>query len=92
MKAEILEEKWYKFTRFHCKEGSLDRWIGDCINDPNRESKSQWCLNSFSCYWRCDGGEWIDEGDLGRGKAFEMIQSHPELSAKEIWDELSKQS
>ena len=33
--VEQLEEGWVKFTRIHCKEGYIDRWMGDCINNPN---------------------------------------------------------
>ncbi len=90
LKQEILEEGWVKFTRWHCKEGYLDRWMGDCINNPNNPKKSQWQLNSFASYWRCNSGEWISDRDLGRSEVFALLQMGEEFTAKEIWDELLK--
>ena len=90
LKQEILEEGWVKFTRWHCKEGYLDIWTGDCINNPNNPTKSQWQLNSFASYWRCNSGEWISDKDLGRSEVFALLQMGEEFTAKEIWDELLK--
>ena len=90
LKTERIQEKWYIFTRYHCKEGHLDKWMGDSINDPNRESKSQWQLNSFACFWRCDDGEWLSDSELGRSEIFALMQHGNEFTAKEIWNELLK--
>ena len=90
LKQEQLEEGWVKFIRWHCKEGYLDRWMGDCINDPNKPTKHQMCLNSSACYWRCNNGEWISDRELGRSYVFTMLEMGEYFTAQEIWDELLK--
>ena len=49
--VNYFSEGWVKFNRIQCKEGYIDRWIGDCINNPNSISKSQLQLNSFAEYF-----------------------------------------
>lgn len=90
MKTERLEEGWVKFQRFYCKEGFLDRWMGDQINNPNNCNvpMSNLQLNSFSTYWRCNNGLWINDRELGRSYVFAMLQFAEEFTAQEIWDEL----
>lgn len=87
MKTEQLSEGWVSFTRWHCKEGCLDRWIGDSINNPNNATKHQMCLNSTTSYWRYNG-EWINEGDLKRNLVFQLLELREEFTAEEIWEEL----
>jgi len=88
LKNEQLEEGWVKFMRVHCKEGWLDRWMGDCINDPNKPTKHQMQLNSFACYWRCNNGAWVSDREIGRSEIHTLLEMGEEFTAKEIWEEL----
>ena len=85
-----IEEGWVKFTRYPCAKGYLDRWYGDCNSDPNNESKSLLNLNSFTSYWRCNGGKWINDRELGREREILSILDLREVfTAEEIWEELT---
>ena len=86
MKTEQLQEGWIKFTRWYCKEGYLDRWIGDSINNPNNENQHQMCLNSMVSYWRC-GGEWVNSKELSKN-ILSLLDLREDFTAKEIWDEV----
>jgi len=66
--------------------GYVDRWIGDCINHPNNETKHQWQLNSFDTYYRLNGGEWVNDREIGRDIYINLQQFREEFSADEIWD------
>lgn len=80
-----LSEGWVKFNRYPCKEGYIDRWIGDCIDNPNSVSKSQLKLNSFAEYYRLDG-EWIPNHDFDRIFFHQMLELRNQFTALEIWD------
>lgn len=84
----FLEEGWVRFLRFMCKEGTLDRWQGDSINDPNLPEKSRLQLNSSATWWRCNGGSWINDRSLGRHKILQYLDMCEEFTALEIWNEL----
>jgi hypothetical protein len=88
LKTEHLEEGWVKFIRIHCKEGWIDRWIGDCINDPNNPTKNKINLNSSITYYRCNNKKWIIDKHLGGSKILTLLTMREEFTAKEIWDEL----
>jgi hypothetical protein len=82
--TERLSEGWVEFLRIHCKEGYLDRWSGDCINNPNNEIKHRLQLNSIVTYWRCNDSKWY----YGNGGLFELTSEYFKLfTANEIWDE-----
>lgn len=83
-KDELLSEGWVKFIRRYFKEGFIDRWVGDCIDNPNKSKKHQMCLNSFSSYCRLNGkGEWVNNHDLFKmSQHWQMI----DLPAQMIWD------
>jgi hypothetical protein len=85
MKAEHLNEKWFKFTRIFCKEGYIDMWGGDCAHDPNLDSKSSYNLNNSVIYFRLNGeGEWISKNEL-KG-LFEDINTYHEIfTSNELW-------
>ena len=86
---ERLKEGWVEFTRYYCKSGFIDRWIGDSINDPNRDKPSNWSLNSFAQFWRFDGGEWISDYDLGgKSKVFPYLDIRNDFTAQEILNQL----
>jgi hypothetical protein len=80
-----MSEGWVYFTRFYCKGGHIDRWVGDSINNPNSITKSSLQLNSFTDYYRIDG-EWISNHDFQRGFFHKILELRSKLSAKEIWD------
>jgi hypothetical protein len=82
---ERLKEGWVEFNRYYCKEGNIDCWMGDSINDPNNPEKSQWQLNSFSQFFRCNDGKWISNRDI-RGIQG-LLEMTWEFTAQEIWDE-----
>ena len=87
---ERIQEGWVKFSRFNCTEGCIDIWYGDCADNPNRDTASRWCLNSFATYIRLNGeGEWYpNEYRKGiNGFTGEMSEI---TTSQEIWDELSK--
>jgi hypothetical protein len=82
---EMLEEGWVKFTRHYCKEGHIDCWNGDSINNPNNPSKSQWQLNSFVQFFRCNDGKWVNRMDLRSTQGLLLMSEH--FTAEEIWNE-----
>lgn len=83
--VNYLSEGWVKFNRIQCKEGYIDRWIGDCINNPNSISKSQLQLNSFAEYYRLDG-EWLPKHEFDRMFYHQILELRNQFTAQEIWD------
>lgn len=83
---EALSEKWFTFRRIQCKEGFIDRWSGDQADDPNRDERSHYNLNSSSTMFRLNGeGKWIHKSDL-IGLDQDMLQRYSELfSAEDLW-------
>ena len=88
LKREKLKEGWVEYTRSHCKTGHIDRWMGDCINDPNNNTNHNLQLNSMVTYWRCNNGKWIHGGEIGGSKVIPLLEYGTEFTAQEIWDEL----
>ncbi len=90
MENELLEEGWVKFLRFPCKEGHIDRWMGDCIDNPNKPTRNRMCLNSSATYYRFNDGKWYN----GRGfkGILEILVKHIRglLTADEIFKETYK--
>jgi hypothetical protein len=87
---ERIEEGWVKFSRYHCTEGCIDIWFGDCAHNPNNKEQPQWNLNAFSTFIRLNGeGNWFpNEYRKGiNGFTGEMSEI---TTSQEIWDELSK--
>ncbi len=80
-----LSEGWVNFTRYPCKEGYIDRWIGDCINNPNSITKSMLQLNSFAEYYRCNDGEWIPKHEFKRYFFHDMREEREFFTASEIF-------
>ena len=69
------------------KEGYIDRWTGDSINDPNRESKHQMRLNSFASYFRLNGkGDWLSRREFVDIISSLTITAETKTS-DEIWNE-----
>jgi hypothetical protein len=64
-------EGWVVFDRIHFKEGHVDRCLVDAAHNPNEKQKRNWCLNSFTTYFRLNGGEWII--DRGLQSAFHSL-------------------
>ena len=82
--VNYLSEGWVKFNRIPCKEGYIDRWIGDCINNPNSVSKSQLQLNSFAEYYRLEG-EWMPKHEFDRLFYHQILELRNQFTAQEIW-------
>ena len=90
IKPEILQEGWVKFSRYHCTEGYIDIWLGDSSDNPNRDIKSHWYLNSFNTYIRLNGeGRWFPNGYRKGVKRF-TSEMGVVTTSQEIWDELKK--
>ncbi len=89
-KREQLEEGWIKFVRYYCKEGYLDKWMGDSIDNPNNSSKNQMSLNSNITYWRCNNSKWLSDYEIGRGEVSGMLEISDSFTAEEIWNEILK--
>lgn len=85
---ENLKEGWVSFTRFHCKEGYIDYWTGDCINNPNNPTKRGMQLSSFSAYYRLNGGEWTHREEVRH--IHHLLRNREVFTAQEIWDEASR--
>lgn len=89
-KSEKLEEGWVNFSRFNCTEGCIDIWMGDCADNPNRDTKSRWNLNAFATFIRLDGkGEWYPNTFRKGVNGFTAEMSEVSTS-QEIWEELTK--
>lgn len=85
---EYIQEGWVKFTRTECKEGFIDVWTGDCIDNPNNKYKNKWNLNGFNTYMRLNGEDkWIK---LGRRpvKSF-LLDFKDNATAEEIFEVLT---
>lgn len=68
-------EGWVKFSRYQCKEGFIDRWMGDVADNPNLPNKSTVALNAFSQWFRLNGkGAWVSARDLN--PAYMAIINH----------------
>lgn len=86
-RVEFISEGWVRFRRIYCREGFIDSWQGDSINDPNNESKSNLQLNSFTTYYRLNGGGlWCNKRDFSRDFLECVFAFSPDYPAKEIWD------
>lgn len=59
-------EKWYDYIETIVGENlSIDVWIGDSINNPNNDAKSQYTLNSTKRFYRLTGETiWQEETNL----------------------------
>lgn len=81
---ELINEGWVKATRrYFADGGTIDRWMGDSINNPNREKQSGLQLNSFATYYRYNGGEWIHSSDLFKMNVHWQMT---DLPASMIWE------
>lgn len=86
IELENLEEGWVKFRRIPFKEGFIDKWMGDCINNPNNQYMSNMQLNSTASYYRLNGkGLWINRHDFN--KSIIGITNWIEFTAEEVWNE-----
>lgn len=84
LKSELITEGWVKATRrYFADGGTIDRWMGDSINNPNREKQSGLQLNSFATYYRYNGGEWIHSSDLFKMNVHWQMT---DLPASMIWE------
>jgi hypothetical protein len=88
MKPEPKQEGWVSFLRIYCREGYIDRWMGDIAHDPNKTEQSQWCLNAFATYYRLNGeGEWINAHDFKRDFWGVLGNGIEHRTSNDIWEE-----
>src|SRR3972149_5088906 len=83
-KTEHLKESWVEFIRIYCKEGFLDRWVGDSINNPNLSHAKPFNINAIVTYWRLNGtSPWFREMNKDfTGTVFLMADDH---TSEKIW-------
>jgi hypothetical protein len=90
---EYLFEGWVKFVRIKCKKGCIDKWTGDCINDPNNETKNNLNLNSMDWYYRLNGtGKWINKREFKEDLQVWALNLCDTESAIDIWNALKKET
>ena len=80
-----LSEGWVKFRRYKCKQGYIDKWVGDCINNPNSETESKMQLNSFAEYYRFNNTEWYSKHSFKNNFFKSMIEEREFFSSEEIF-------
>ena len=86
MEIEDLQEGWVHFKRIPFAEGFIDRWVGDCINNPNNQYKGNWVLNGDATYIRLNGeGLWFNMREFNKS-IIDMI-NHRDKTAEEVWNE-----
>lgn len=92
MNFENLKEGWVSFTRVYCKEGYIDRWVGDQANDPNNHSKHNMNLNSTMSFYRLNDEKWISAYDLKVKGMFisDVVEYSKLFTAEEIWNTFIK--
>jgi hypothetical protein len=85
----LIKEDWVTFIRYYCKEGYIDKWMGDCIDNPNNLSKHMMRLNSTAIYYRVNNKRWRSSYELRRGLHHDL--NNPEMrelfTAEEIWND-----
>lgn len=86
-RIERLEEGLVRFLRIYFRNGFIDRWTGDSINDPNNQEKSNLQLNSYTSYYRLNKtGKWIHIGAFDRKIESITSDTHDDFTAKEVWE------
>lgn len=83
-----MKETWFDFARYHCLEGSIDVFIDDAAQDPNRPARAGYRLNAIRKWFRLAGTKtWISDRDF-KPNFFIGITNHAdEMSATSIWAE-----
>ena len=89
-KVEFLQEGWVRFRRHNCKEGFIDVWQGDSIDNPNNAEECRINLNSISVWIRCNNSEWISVRDLTKRHYLPYLDMAEEFTAEEIWNEINR--
>jgi len=87
IKYVTLKENWYKFFRFHCKEGHIDLWSGDMANNPNNEFKSNINLNTSTYYFRLNNGDWVNKNEFKSHFHLDFKEFCPYFTAEEIYNQ-----
>lgn len=83
---EELQEDWVKFTRFHFKEGYIDRWIGYTFNNPNTFKQKGKC-DSKHRFYRINGNVWEPDEHFNRKISLSLINNELRglYTAREIY-------
>ena len=86
----IQEEGRLKFWRYEFKdESSIDRFIGDVTDDPNKETEPEYQLNSMAVWYRLNKeGNWINAEEFNK-KIYIRIQTRrDDETAIDLWSEM----
>lgn len=86
MKIENLEDGWVKFRRYYCKEGFIDYWIGNGLDNPNLQTPNQLSLGIKS-YFRLNGtGGWKERMWFKENLVGLLNIGCRSSTAEEIWE------
>ena len=85
--VEWIKEGWVVFRRIHCKEGFIDCWIGDQINNPNNPKMSQYQVNSFTSFFRLNGEtEWVSKNSFDNGFPNFIVKNSENFDSTFLWN------
>lgn len=83
-KTEILQEGWLHFRRLHCREGFIDIWSGDEVEDPNQDTQSEDSGFYITSWYRLNGeGKWFNKKEFF--DILSCLELGTEKSAQDIW-------
>ena len=80
-----MKEGWVEFTRYPCIDGYIDKWFGDCINNPNNPKQSQMQLNSSAEFYRFNNGKWISRYEFKSGISQCLLHERQLFTSDEIF-------
>ena len=86
----VMKEAWVTFYRYPCLQGYIDKWFGDCIDNPNNPTKNQMCLNASAEYFRLNDGKWYQRGCFHGHFSRSISELRTDFTAQEIWDSYFK--
>ena len=84
MDIEQLQEGWVIFRRIHFKDGYIDRWSGDSINDPNNPTQHNLQLNSTRAYYRCNNSKWVSNRRIN-GAMLQLTEAERNDNTAQEW-------
>jgi hypothetical protein len=97
-KMERKKEGWVSFTRFYCKKGYIDVWVGDSVDDPNKENQKNFAdhgrilptiysVNSMATFYRLNDGKWVDGYEFKKNFIADIRRYKDYFTSNEIWEE-----
>ena len=86
MKIERLREGWVNFTRFHFKDGYIDKFMGDMADDPNSPNQVKIHFNASSSWIRLNKNEWVNTRKVEANSFIQSLYFRDEYTAEEVWN------